>query len=102
MDLGKSGGPQQRDIKHKKNKSELKNSLTEIKNTLNGINSRQEEKELFSNLKDTVMAGNQAEQDTEKKIEYQNRFRELSNTIKHNNIHITGKGKSKERRKTIY
>ena len=45
----------------------MKNSVVEIKNTLNGINSRLEEaEEQISNLEDRVMESNQAEQGREK------------------------------------
>jgi len=47
-----------------KNESEMKNSITEIENTLGGINSRLEEaKEQTSDLEDRVMESNQAEQE---------------------------------------
>ena len=42
----------------------MKNSITEIKNTLEGVNSRLEEaKEWISNLEDRVTESNQAEQE---------------------------------------
>jgi len=51
-----------------KNESEMKNSITEIENTLGGINSRLEEaKEQTSDLEDRVMESNQAEWVREKK-----------------------------------
>jgi len=47
----------------------MKNSTTEIKNTLEGINSRLEDaEERIGNLEDRVMEGNQAEQQKEKRI----------------------------------
>ena len=49
------------------NQSEMKNSITEIKNTLHGRNSRLEEaEEWISDLEDRVMESNQAEQRTDK------------------------------------
>ena len=44
----------------------MKNPITEIKNTLEGINSRLEKEEQISNLVDKVMENNQSEQETEK------------------------------------
>ena len=44
----------------------MKNSIIEIKNTLEGINSRLEKEEQISNLEDKVMENNQSEQETEK------------------------------------
>ena len=47
----------------KKNKSEMKNMISEIKHTPDGINSRLEEaEEPINDLEDRVMEGNQAEQ----------------------------------------
>ena len=69
----------------------MKNSITEIKNTLKGINSRLEEaEEQISDLKDRVRESSQAEQEREKIIiKKENRLRELSD-IKHNDICIIG------------
>ena len=50
--------------KVRKNQSEMKNS---VKNILDGINSRLEEAEQISNLKDRIMESNQAEQDRKEK-----------------------------------
>ena len=56
-----------KEIKKIKKESEMKNSVTEIKNTLDGINSRLEEAvELISNLEDRVKKIHQAEQQREK------------------------------------
>ena len=70
----------------------MKNSITEIKNTLKGINSRLEEaEEQISDLKDRVRESSQAEQEREKIIiKNENRLRELSDNIKVNSIHIIG------------
>lgn len=46
----------------KRNGSEMKNSVTEIKHTLEGINSRLEDSEGASNLEVRVVESNQAEQ----------------------------------------
>ena len=51
----------------KKNQSEMNNSITEIKNTLDGINSRlKEAEEWISNLGDKAMELIQTEQQKEK------------------------------------
>ena len=52
----------------KKNQSEMKNLITEIKNTLEGINRIEETEEQTSNLEHRVMESNEAEQKREKKI----------------------------------
>lgn len=71
-----------------KNQSETKNSVTEIRNVLHGINSRLKEAEWIHDREDGVMESNQAEQERKKIIKIENRLKELSNTIKHNNFHI--------------
>ena len=46
-----------------KKQSEMKNTITEIENTLDGINGRREaEEQISSDLEDRVMESNQAEQ----------------------------------------
>jgi len=78
----------------------MKNSINEIKNTLDGIKSRLEEaEEQISNLEDRVMESNQAKQEREKIIKRENRLRELSDIIKHNNICIIGTPEGQEREK---
>jgi len=46
----------------KKNQAELKNLITEMKNTLEEINRRLEDAEWISNLEDKIMESNEAEQ----------------------------------------
>ena len=46
----------------------MKNSITEIKNTLEGINSRLENAEDISHLEGSIMESNQVEQQREKGI----------------------------------
>jgi len=46
----------------------MKNSITEIKNILEGINSRSEDTEQISELEDRVMESSQAEQQKGKRI----------------------------------
>ena len=63
-----------------------------MKNTLDGINSRKyEEREWINDLEDRVMESNQAEQRRWKKSkQIQNSLKELSDSIKYNNIRIIG------------
>ena len=84
----------------KKNQSEMKNTINEIENTLDGINSRiHEAEERTDDLEDRAMESNQAKQMRERKImQIENSLRELSDSIKHNNIHIIGIPEEEERR----
>ena len=69
----------------------MKNLITEIKNTSEGINSRLEEaKEWISDLEDREMESNQAEQEREKTTKNENRLRKQRDTIKSSNICIIG------------
>ena len=59
----------------------------------------EEVKEQISDLKNRVMESNQAEQKREKRnMQNKNRLRQLSDTIKHNNICIIGVPEKRERR----
>ena len=80
----------------------MKNSITEINNTLEGINNRLEEgEEQLSNLKGREMEAIKLERKI--KIKNENRLRELNDTIKSNTIHIIGfqKEKREKRRQKI-
>ena len=61
-----------------------------MKNTPEGISSTLEEaQEQISNLEDRLMESNQAEQEKEIRIiKNENRWTELSNMIKHDNISL--------------
>ena len=74
------------------NKAKKKGSIYKMRNTLDGMNSRlKEAEERINDLEDRVMEKNQDEQKREKRImQNENRLRELSDFIKHNNIHIIG------------
>ena len=51
----------------------------------------EEAEEQISDIKDKIMENNESEKKRLRKImDYECRLRELSNTIKHNNIHIIG------------
>jgi len=84
----------------------VNNSITEIKNTLYGINSTLEgEQEWISKLEGRVMESNKVEQEKEKKNnKNKNWLRKLSNNIKHNNIHIIQitENKREKREQKIY
>ena len=72
-----------------------------MKNSLSGVNSRQEEAEgQINDLEDRAIESNQAEQEREKIIIInKNRPGEFTATIKHNNICIIGipEGKGREK-----
>ena len=90
--------------KNFKNQPEIRNSITEIKNKLDGINNSEGEVEKrISDLEDRVMESNQAEQERGKKIN-ENRLRELIYTVKHNNIHIIEipEGEERQRWQKLY
>jgi len=72
------------------NRAEIKGSINKIRNMLNGMNSRLEEaEEQIINLEDRVMESNQ-EQKRKIIMQNKNRHKELSDSIKHINIHILG------------
>ena len=83
------------------NKSELKSTITEIKNMLEGINSRLDNtEERTSDLEDRIMEITQPEQQKEKQIlKNGSNLRDLWENIKHTNIRIIevpeGKGREK-------
>ena len=64
------------------------------------INSRWEEaEEQIDDLEDRVMESNQAEQKKEKGImQNENQLRELSDSIKYNNVYILGVSEGEERK----
>ena len=70
-----------------------------MRNTLDGMNSRLEEsEEWIHDLENRVMESNQAEQKREKWImQNKNRLRELSDSIRCNNIHIIEVPEKEER-----
>ena len=75
----------------RKNQPEM-NIVAEMKNTLQGINSRLDESEdLISNLKYKVAKNTQLEQEKEKRIKNnEDNLRGLRDNINHNNICIIG------------
>ena len=70
----------------------MKNTINEIKNSLEGINSRITEAEArISDLEDKILEVTTAEQNKEKRMKrIEDRHRDLWNNIKHTNIRIIG------------
>lgn len=68
----------------------MKNAITDNGNRLNAMHNRLEEaEEWISHLEDKIMENHEAEQKREKRcMQHENKLRELSDFIKHNNIHI--------------
>ena len=80
---------------------DLKNTITEMKNTIEGINSRLEyAEEWTSDLEDKVVEITQSEQQKEKRLKNEDSLRDLWNKIKHTNIHMVRVQEGKEREKT--
>ena len=76
----------------------MNNTITEVKNTLEGINSRVNEAEWISELEDRVGEITTVEQKKEKRMKRnEDIVRDLWNNIKHNNIHIIGVPEGEER-----
>ena len=76
----------------KENPLKMKNTVTEFENSFDAMNTRLEKtEECISDNEDKIMETKEAEQKRERIImEHENRFRELSDSIKYNNIHIIG------------
>jgi len=53
----------------------------------------------MNDLEDKVIEINQAEQERERIMEHENKVRELSDSIKRNNVHIIGIPEEEEREK---
>ena len=69
----------------------MNNTITEMKNTLEGINSRITEAEQISDLEDRMVEFTAVEQNKEKRMQRnEDRLRDLWDNIKHTNIHIIG------------
>ena len=62
----------------------------QIGNRLDAMNTRPEEIEEQSDSEDRIMENNEAEQKTERIMEHESRLKELSDSIKCNNICIVG------------
>ena len=70
----------------------MNNTITEMKNTLEGINSRiSEAEEQISDLEDRMVETTAMEQNKEKGMKRnEDSLRDLLDNIKHTNIHIIG------------
>ena len=78
----------------------MNNTITEMKNALEGINSRITEAERISDLEDRMVEFTAAEQNKERRMKRnENSLRDLWDNIKHNNIHIIGVPEGEEREK---
>ena len=79
----------------------MNNTITEKKNTLEGINNRiTEAEEWISDLEDKMVEITAVEQNKEKRMKRnENSLRDLSENIKHTNIRIIGvpEGEKRER-----
>ena len=91
-----------KDVEELKSKQTMKNNtINEIKNSLEGINSRiTEAEERISDLEDKMVEFTAAEQNKEKRMKSnEDSLRDLWDNIKHNNIHIIGVPEGDEREK---
>ena len=79
----------------------MKNTITEMKNTLEGINSRiTEAEEWISDLEDRMVEFIATEQNLKKRMKRnEDSLRDLWDNIKHNNIRIIGVPEGEEREK---
>ena len=77
------------------------NTIVEMKNTLEGINSRiTDAEEWINDLEDRMVELTAMEQNKEKRMKRnEDRLRDLWDNIKHTNIHIIGVAEGEERRK---
>uniref|UniRef100_A0A8C6CAP7 L1 transposable element RRM domain-containing protein n=1 Tax=Monodon monoceros TaxID=40151 RepID=A0A8C6CAP7_MONMO len=75
----------------------MNNTINEIKNSLEGINSRITEEERISDLEDKIVEITTAEQNKEKRIE--GSLRDLWDNIKRTNTRITGVPEEEEKKK---
>ena len=87
----------------KRNQSETKDTLIEIKNNLQGNNSRvDEDKNQINDLEHQEAKNNQSEQQEEKRVQKnKNRLRSLWEISKHTNIQIIGVPKGEEEEQEI-
>ena len=81
----------------------MTNTITEMKTTLEGINSRiTEAEERISDLEDRMVEFTAEEQNKEKRMKRnEDSLRDLWDNIKHNNIRIIGVPEEKRERKDL-
>ena len=79
----------------------MNNTITEMKNTLEGINSRKTEaEEWISELEDRMVEFTAGEKNKEKRMKRnEDSLRDLWDNIKHNNFRIIGVPEGEEREK---
>ena len=87
----------------KKSQSIMNNMINEIKNTLEGTNSRiTEAEDRISEVEDRMVEINQAERKKEKIIERnEDNLRDLWDNVKRPNIRIIGVPEEKDKRKSM-
>ena len=93
-----------KDLKElKRKKATMNNTINEIKNTLEGINSRiTEAEERISDLEDTIVEITTAEQNKEKRMKRtEDSLRDFWDNMKRTNIQIIGVQKRKRKRKGL-
>ena len=80
----------------------MNNTITEVKNTLEGINSRiTEAEEWISDLEERMVEFAAMEQNKEKRMKRnEDSLRDFWNNIKHTNNHIIGVTEGEERERT--
>ena len=91
-----------KDLEELKNKQTMMNNTkNEIKNSLEGINSRITEAEQISDLEDKIVELTTAEQNKEKRMKrIEDSLRDLWDNIKHTNIQIIGVPEEEEKKGT--
>ena len=93
-----------KDLEEQKGKQAMmKNTINEIKNTLEGINSRiTEAEEWISDLEDKIVEITTSEQNKEKRMKrIEDSLRDLWDNIKRTNIQIIGVPEEEEKRKGL-
>ena len=89
-----------KDLEELKNKHTETNTITEIKNTLERINSRISEAEQISELEDKMVEITSEEQNKVKRMKRtEDSLRDLCNNIKYTNIRIIGVPEEEEKKK---
>ena len=92
-----------KDLEELKSKQMMNNTLNEIKNTLEGINSRiTEGEEQISDLEDRIVEITAAEQNKEKRMKrIEDNLRDLWDNIKCTNIQIVGVPEKEEKKRGL-
>ena len=84
----------------KKNQLKMNNAMNEIKNTLEGTNSRiMEAEDKISEVEDKMVEINEAERKKEKSIKNEDNLRDLWDNVKHPNIRIIGLPEEEDKKK---